>query len=257
MSKNLKFSIITPSYNQSEYIEQTIKSIVSQNYPRWEYFIFDAVSTDKSVEIIKKYAKKYPNHIYWESKKDKGQADAINKGLLKATGDIICYLNSDDYYLPGTFAIVNDYFNQNPDKLWLVGNCQVSDPKLRWTFWFKHLWPIDKYNWALPVFNTINQPSSFLTRKLVNQVGLFNINFQYAFDYDYWLRCLNHELPGRIHKYLSVFRIHNKSKGNTNKIRQFEEDSEIIYRHYPFGYVQYIHRFADKLTIFIYKLLKK
>ena len=108
----MKFSIITPSFNQAEFLEQTIKSVVSQKV-NLEYFIQDGGSTDGSVDIIKKYAEKY-SFISWQSKKDKGQTDALNQGLKKCTGDIIAYLNSDDYYLPDALEKVEKYFESHP-----------------------------------------------------------------------------------------------------------------------------------------------
>src|SRR5688572_2633651 len=106
-----KISIITPSYNQGEYIEKTILSVLEQNYPNLEYIIIDGGSTDNSTEIIRKYADRI---TYWISEPDKGQSDAINKGLKLATGDIVNWLNSDDYYEPGALFKVAEAFN-NPE----------------------------------------------------------------------------------------------------------------------------------------------
>jgi len=109
-----KISIITPSYNHGKYLEKTILSVIGQNYPNLEYIIMDGGSTDGSVEIIKKYE----SHIYhWESRKDDGQAHAINIGFSKATGDIIAWLNSDDMYLPGTLQYVSEVFETLENKL--------------------------------------------------------------------------------------------------------------------------------------------
>ncbi|MFZ4612746.1 MAG: glycosyltransferase family 2 protein, partial [Bacteroidia bacterium] len=103
-----KISIITPSYNQGQYIEETILSVINQDYPNIEYIVMDGGSNDQTVEIIKKYESKI---TYWVSEKDKGQADAINKGFARATGDILCWLNSDDYFFDGTLKFVAEKLN--------------------------------------------------------------------------------------------------------------------------------------------------
>ena len=252
----MKFSIITPSFNQVQFLEQTIKSVVSQKVDL-EYFIMDGGSTDGSVEIIKKYAKKYP-FIYWESKKDKGQVDAINKGLAKATGDVIAYLNSDDYYLPGSLNKIQNHFERNTGTKWIVGNCQVSDIKLKWTFTIKHLMPIDKIPGLIYLFNWINQPSVFLSHDLVKNVGFFDDKYKYAFDYDYWIRCQSvGGLACRLRKELSFFRIHNQSKGNTAFMKQFDEDFAIIKRNTRNNLVLIIHKCISLLIKIIYRKLKQ
>ena len=107
-----KISIITPSYNQGQYLEETILSVINQNYPNLEYIIIDGGSTDNSVEIIKKYEK---NISYWVSEKDHGQSNAINKGLAIATGDIVAWLNSDDQYCEKSLDIISNTFKQHPE----------------------------------------------------------------------------------------------------------------------------------------------
>ena len=105
----MKISVITPSYNQAQFIERTILSVLNQNYPNLEYIIMDGGSTDNTVEILKKYSDK----IIWKSEKDNGQSGAINKGLKMATGDIVTYLNSDDIYELGTFEKIAEFFQKN------------------------------------------------------------------------------------------------------------------------------------------------
>ena len=109
-----KISVITPSYNQGQYIEETILSVLNQNYPNLEYIIMDGGSTDNTVEVIMKYADKI---TFWVSEKDKGQADAINRGFKKATGDILCWLNSDDYYFSETLKYVAENLDINKKEI--------------------------------------------------------------------------------------------------------------------------------------------
>ncbi|MCK9369081.1 glycosyltransferase [Candidatus Dojkabacteria bacterium] len=125
--KNLKISIITPSFNKAEYIERAIKSVLKQDYKNWEHIIIDGGSTDNSVEILKKY-----KHLNWISKKDKGQSDAMNKGFAKSTGEIIVYLNADDYFYPGAFSAVISEFKKGAK--FVVGNIFVKSIRLKSEF---------------------------------------------------------------------------------------------------------------------------
>src|SRR5258708_1539817 len=114
-----KLSIVTPSYNQGQFLEETILSVLDQKYANLEYIIIDGGSTDESVEIIRRYAK----HLaFWVSEKDRGQVHAINKGIAKTTGDIFGFINSDDVYLPGAFNTVVDHFENNPATEWVCGD---------------------------------------------------------------------------------------------------------------------------------------
>lgn len=253
-SLNPTITVITPSYNQGNYIEETIKSVVSQGYQNLEYLIFDGGSTDQTISIVRKYAKKYPQ-IKWVSQADAGQVDAINRGLKQAKGEIIAYLNSDDYYLPDTLHKVADSY-QKSRWLWLVGNCQVTGQNLAWSFKLKQLWPIERSRGFLGVFNTVNQPAVFLTKKLINKVGLFDQQYHYAFDYDYWLRSILLSLPYRLKTDLSVFRIHSESKGNTSYKKQFKEDMDICLTHTNNLVIQSLHWLAWKTTLVLYSFLK-
>ena len=109
-----KITIVTPSFNQGQFIEETIRSVLDQNYPNLEYLIIDGGSTDQTIEVIRKYERQLS---YWVSEKDRGQVHAINKGLARATGEIFGFLNSDDLYVPGTFEVVGEYFEKHPELL--------------------------------------------------------------------------------------------------------------------------------------------
>ncbi len=118
-----KISIITPSWNQGPFIERTIRSVLEQGYPNLEYIVMDGGSTDGTIDILRKYE----GRLTWVSDKDKGQADAINKGITRSTGDIIAYLNSDDIYETGALRKAADHFSAHPDDRWLTGQCRIID----------------------------------------------------------------------------------------------------------------------------------
>lgn len=177
-----KISVITPSFNQGEYLEQTIHSVLDQRYTNLEYIIIDGGSTDNSVEIIKKYEKYL---AFWISEPDRGQSHAINKGFKKSTGDILCWLNSDDLFHSGTLEKVNNYFIENPNKVFVWANNSslrnhiLRDAKPKKTINYKHL---------LYYLSIINQESSFWRREVYLNVGGLNEKIDLAMDYDYWLR---------------------------------------------------------------------
>jgi len=115
-----RISVVTPSYNQGAYIERTLRSVLLQHYRNLEYIVIDGGSTDESVSVIKRYE---AHLAYWVSEPDDGQADAINKGLRMATGEIVCWLNSDDFYFPGTLDIVASTLERNTGHVALIGDC--------------------------------------------------------------------------------------------------------------------------------------
>lgn len=183
ISSGLKISIVTPSFNQGQFIEETIRSVLLQNYHNFEYIIIDGKSTDNSLEIIQKYQ----NYLsYWVSEPDRGQTHAINKGLAIATGDIVAYLNSDDIYLPGTFKKIINFFQNNPDIDMLYGDlvhidkqskvidvmcCDMLDRNKMFSF-----------HYYFP------QASVFFRKEMLEKIGLFDENLHLNMDYDYWMR---------------------------------------------------------------------
>jgi len=222
-----RISIITPSYNQGQYLEATIKSVLEQNYPNLEYLILDAGSTDNSVAIIKKYAQKYPKIVKWRSRHDKGQVFAINEGLKKATGEILAFLNSDDMYAPDTLIKVVSGFAAYPHKSWLTGLYhRLPESTLISTyvaFWLR----LFSRNLLL-ILNLIPQPSTFWRRSALEKIGFLNPDYKFAFDYDYWLRLSNLGDPIILNSVLSIFRIHTFSKSSLNYRKQFVEQWQIV-----------------------------
>ena len=261
----MKFSIVTPSFNQSEYISQTIDSVISQRGDfEVEYFIMDGGSTDNTTEILKKYELQLKNDpqikFYWQSKKDNGQSDAINQGLKKATGDILAFLNSDDYYEPDTFQKIATAFKNSPNQNWLSGYSHIIDENntiiQKPITQYKNFW-LNNYSYqSLLILNYISQPSTFFTKKVFNQTGIFNEKLNYTMDYDYWLNIGKNNKPIILRKYLSNFRIHSTSKGKTNYKNQFIEDLNTAANHANNKLVLKLHQFHNQLIKFSYSLIK-
>lgn len=228
MVKNFpKISIITPSFNQAHFIDKTIKGVLNQNYPNLEYIVMDGGSTDGTLEILKKYGKK----IIWKSEKDTGQANAINKGLKIATGEILAYLNSDDILLPDALFKVAKFFNNNPQIKWVFGKSKIInevDREIRHviTFYKNLFLPFVSKNLLL-VINPISQPATFWKRETTDKIGLFDEKQYYCMDYDYWLRTISKFKPGFINDYLASFRIHKRAKGEINFVRHFQDELQI------------------------------
>ncbi len=179
-------SIITPSYNQGQFLEATICSVLEQDYPRLEYIVIDGGSTDDSPQILAGYASRL---AYWESQPDRGQAHAINKGLQRARGDFLGWLNSDDVLLPGVVSRAVQVFTQFPQVEVVYGRLERIDangkllptPPL----------PKDSVDFDLSQVLgecVVNQPGSFWRRAAMERVGLLDDGLHYSLDYEYWIR---------------------------------------------------------------------
>jgi len=179
-----KVTIVTPSYNQTLFIEETIRSILLQGYPRLEYIIIDGGSTDNSLDIIRHYDRYL---AYWESKPDLGQSHAINKGWKRATGDIVAYLNSDDTYEPGAIAAIARFFVNNPEADMVYGDCyQINHKSERiGTFLYKGFdlaRLLDNDTWHIP------QQGVFIKKEILSKVGLLDESLHFKMDRDLFIR---------------------------------------------------------------------
>lgn len=202
-----RISIVTPSYNQGRYLEATIRSVLDQGYPNLEYRIMDGGSTDQSRAIIERYADRLAG---WVSEPDQGQADAINKGLRQATGDIIGWLNSDDLLLPGALHRIAATFQRNPRLNVVTGMRRIIDSDGRHTADFVPELPV---RFVLERQCVVCQETTYWRRAVSDQIGLLDTSYRFALDYEYWQRMLAagftfHMIP----RYLGAFRIHPEAK---------------------------------------------
>jgi glycosyltransferase involved in cell wall biosynthesis len=216
-----KISIVTPSYNQAKYLEETIRSVLLQGYPNLEYIIIDGGSTDGSIEIIKKYE---PWINYWISEKDRGQSHAINKGFDQSTGEIMAWINSDDYYAKNAFAAVA--MNLTTQKiLWVTGKSytvRFDGTSLQRDVEPNH----DIRQWYIaPIYS---QPSIFWKRKIWISSGGINESLHYSFDYDLWLKFVKTQpFAYWINEYLAYFRHQPESKTLLKQEEFIIEDLQI------------------------------
>ena len=211
-------SIITPSYNQEEFLEETILSVINQDYPNIEYIVIDGASTDSSVEIIKKYEDKI---TYWESNPDNGQSDAINKGFALANGTYVGWINSDDYYLPGAIkSAVREFKN--------CESCGIV---------FADVLAVDRYgkilnllrygDWGLREllqFTIIGQPSVFMRNDILKQAGYLEKEFDYMLDHNLWIKMASLAEMKYTQETWSAARYHDDAK-NISKAASFGQEA--------------------------------
>lgn len=232
-----RISIVTPSYNQGQFLEQTIDSVLSQNYPNLDYIIIDGGSTDNSIEIIKKYS---PYLSYWVSEPDHGQSHAINKGIQVANGEWLAWLNSDDYYLPGALHIVGQFLLQHPDARWVVGTTKIIDGPNEGLFVpergaellkKKNYIPGRWLDYVCTKWSGTSTPqiSSFWWRAAVIEVGGIDERYHYAMDHDLYGRLAYAGYdPQIIPETLAVFRKHNDQKTNQGLTPFLREETQIV-----------------------------
>jgi glycosyltransferase involved in cell wall biosynthesis len=219
-------SIITPSFNQANYLEATIQSVLGQDYPRIEYIIVDGGSTDGSVDVIKKHEGRL---AWWVSEQDKGQTDAINKGFNRANGEILAWLNSDDTYNPGAISAAVKFLTENPDVAMIYADCDFINEQGA---------VIGKFNSAQTDYGRLRegyvhipQQTMFFRAKYWKELGPLDPSFYFAMDYDLWTRIAAHApikyLPGQT---WANFRLHTSGKTTSADDRCWPEMLRVHYR---------------------------
>ena len=219
-----RVSVVTPSYNQARFIEETIRSVLLQDYTNLEYIIIDGGSTDGSVDIIHKYE----DHLaYWVSEPDRGQSHAFNKGWQRATGEIIGWLNSDDVYLPGAIRFAATYLSEHPDVDFVYGDGQKIDGDSK-PYLCNRGWPYTWRSLARSTDSPVRTGSWFMRRRALDRVGMLDESLHFSMDYPMWLdlklHCNMVYLPGCI---FAAMRHHSGSKTSSNTDPFHEETMRI------------------------------
>ncbi len=232
MSKYPLVSVITPSFNQGEFIEETIKSVLSQDYPHIEYIVIDGGSTDSTLGILEKY----DAMIRWLSETDRGQADAVNKGFKIAKGQILGWLNSDDTYCPGAVRKAVAAFLMNPASIMVYGNAYYINREGLRTGRYPS-GPFVHHRLADACF--ICQPTVFLKSKVIKRIGLLDTSLQTCMDFDYWIRIGKKFDSSKISylskEFLANSRMYGENKSLGRSGKHYSEIMETVKKH--FGYV--------------------
>ena len=252
-------TIVTPSLNQGGFIEETIQSVLSQEYPRLEYIIADGGSSDDTLNILEKYS----SNIRWYSKKDDGQTNAINSALRLANGEIVGYLNADDILLPGALTSIGKIFAKNSSVQWLTGQCKIIDEtgkSIRSVIAiYKNLLLYSRNYETLLVTNYISQPATFWRRDLLDRCGFLDESLYYVMDYEYWLRLWKIAQPFILHEDLAGFRIQRASKTSLggHLDRYIEEERRIISQHTQSKIWRFLHQVHRRLMTTTYSIVNQ
>jgi len=220
-----RITVITPSFNQARFLAQCIDSVLDQCYPNLQYVVLDGGSTDGTLDILRGYR----DRIVWKSERDRGQADAVNKGLRAAEGQIVGWLNSDDYYLPGCLSRLVECFDRHPGAAMIYGRALMVD-ELGETLCEYPTFDLHRNDLRRKCF--ICQPSVFLKRSVIDDVGLLNDALDICLDYEWWLRISrSHRLVYCDHL-LAASRHYGATKTSARRLRALVEAGYLMREHF-------------------------
>lgn len=232
-----RIGIVTPTYNMAEFLEETIQSVLSQDYPNLDYVVMDGGSKDGTVEILRKYDGK----LRWCSERDKGQGDAINKGWHAVTGEIFAYINADDIYLPNALSTIAGHFKKNPGVGMIYGEAYHVDVKGG---------ILDRYPTQPFDFQTLNnqcyvcQPAAFLLREAYANAGMIDVNMHFALDYDLWIRVAKIYGVRKVDEYLATSRMHMDNKTLSSRRKVYQEIIGTVKREYKYVPYEWVNGYA-------------
>lgn len=224
----MKFSIVTPSFNQGQYIRETIESVLAQKGDfEVEYFVIDGGSTDETQDILREYE----GRLTWWVQSGKGQSQAINEGFARAKGDMLAWINSDDYYAPDAFAEIAEQWREHPDTDLFCGQCYFK-------FETESAHRTDLRTPEEPTLENVTvrghriyQPSAFFTKRISDHIGLLDETLHYVMDYDLWVRILRGAHARLVPHPLATFRIWGASKTTTQK-EKFLSEWQLVQKRY-------------------------
>ena len=239
-----RVSIVTPSFNMARFLGETMESVLAEDYAYIEYIVMDGGSTDGTVELLRDFERRYPGRFTWISERDGGQSDAVNKGFLRATGDIFTFLNSDDTYLPGAVRAAVEAFQAHPEAAVVYGDAWYTDDQNA----IIKRYPVDPYDYErLGSLCHICQPAAFLRSDVFREVGMLDTNLHLTLDYDLWLKISARYPLWKIDRPMANSRMWADNKTLSRRRTTFREVVKILRKHrgyvpvnWTFGYAAFL-----------------
>lgn len=253
-------SVVTPVFNAIETLPETLAAIAAQQYPKLEHVVVDAVSTDGSLELLR--AESDAGRVKLVSEPDNGLSDAFNKGVRRATGELVGWLNADDVYEPGALLAVGTAFAANPQAEWLVGRCKIiggdgAETRKAVTAYKNFL--LKRFSLRLYLTNNfVSSPATFVRRDVLNEIGALDERFKYSADYDLWLRLARRSKPVYVDADVARFRMAEGSLSITGFEHQFVEHAQNAREHgrgHPVAV--FVNRLMSRAIVLVYRSIMR